>query len=238
MQTLMRRMLSFAIAGTAAIGLLAGPVGAATSDAQIAKAGTIVASDLPATWTSKAPDNSSNKKVEKIAAKVPSCKSYLAFTKANQGTTNAESRDFSQGDDDLSNKAFVYKNNAAAQTAMRAISASNVSDCLTTVFQKVLDAQIASDPASRKTVKSAAASIEPVADLPGVGDDAVGYAGGLNIQLTDGTAQQLLLGVLAVRNGRAVTTFSFSAPPADSGFTSVLDNAIDASITRTQDALG
>lgn len=232
------RLSALPAAAFLTITLVAGPATAATSDAQIAKAGVIVASDLPTTWTSSPPDNSGNKQVEKIAAKVPSCKQYLAFSKANKGTTNAESRDFSLGDDDLSNKAFVYKSNAAASKAMKAIGATNVADCLTTVFQKVLDAQIASDPASARTVKSATASIEPVTALTGVGDDAVGYAGGLDIQLTDGTAQQLLLGVLAVRNGRALTTFSFSAPPTDSAFTTVLDNAINASLTRTQDVLG
>jgi len=231
------RLTALPLAAFLTIALAAGPAAAAKSDTQIAKAGVLVASDLPNTWTSSPPDNSGSKQVEKIAAKVPSCKEYLAFSKANKGNTNAESRDFSLGDDDLSNKAFVYKSNAAAQKAMQAIGASDVADCLTQVFQKVLDRQIASSPKSAKTVKSATASIAPVSDLTGVGDDAVGYAGGLDIQLTDGTDQQLLVGVLAVRTGRALTTFSFSAPPTDSGFSTVLDSAITASTTRTKDAL-
>ena len=72
--------------------------------------------------------------------------------------------------------------------------------------------------------------------LPATGDDIAGYAGGVEITYKDGTVEQLLTGTALVRVGRVLLTYSFSAPPSATDYTSALDSAIENTVSRTEKA--
>ncbi len=89
------------------------PAGAA-SDRTVARAGTLVAKDVPSAWTSKPPDNSGEQALKKAAAGIPTCREYLAVRKSTDTATNAESRTFTDGANELSNEVWVFPNAAKA----------------------------------------------------------------------------------------------------------------------------
>jgi hypothetical protein len=230
------RLTALPVAAFLTIAVVAGPA-AAASDAQIAKAGMIVASDVPSTWQSSPPDSSDDKELEELAAKIPGCKKYLAARKSNDRAARAESRDFSTGVEDLSNTVWVFASEKSAKKSFAAMTDSTIDDCLTELFKQALDEQTSSEP----TVRGVRVAIVQTDDLPAIGDDVIGYTGGAEFSMSNGTTQRLLLGNFTTRVGRSIITYALSGPAGPNGFSTSYNAAIDAAIgstvERMEDAL-
>lgn len=242
MQTLVRRTLSFAVAGAVVIGLVAGTAGAATSDAQIAKAGTIVANDLPSKWKSAPADPDSGKAIEALAAGFPQCADYRSSRAQLEEGANADSRQFtSPKDEDLSNEAWVFTSTASARKAFAAMGASTNAGCLTSLFQKAFEQQIAADPVTAGQVTSVGATIQQTSSVPDAGDDQLGYIGTVEFTLNNGSTEALLLGYFAIRTTRGIIGYTVAAPPVGAAFNDsyakAVEDAIGKSATRMAKAL-
>lgn len=224
--------LAAALTGGAVVA--AGPA-AAASDAVIAKAGTIVQSDLGPEWSGGKQDESGNKLALKAAADYPECKDYLLLSRFNKAQPNAASKDWTLDAQSISNKAYVYKNVAAASKAMTLATSSGMADCLTNTFQSVLGDQLAGSSDAANVAKFNVV-INEVPNLPTTGDDIVGYSGGVQITYKDGSVEQLITGTAIVRVGRALLAYTFSAPPTATDYTTALDAAIANTVTRTAKA--
>jgi hypothetical protein len=217
------------------VALAAAPAGAAT-DKQTARKGVIVASDLPSTWTST-PDESNDAELDKVAAGIPDCEDYLAVRKITKRTPNVDSRDFSLGDQDLSNEVWVFGSTFSAKRVLTDMGAPTIDDCFTAVFRKAVEADIAADPRSAAQVRSVRVQVTQSSDVPDVGNDVVGYEGGVEVTLVNGTVQTLLVGNLLVRVGRAILSYSLSAPTTSSGYRTAFDSALAATVARMKKAL-
>lgn len=211
---------------------------ASSSDKKTAKAGVIVAGDVPSSWQSSPADDSSDKEIEKAAKKVPACKSYLAARKTLDPAPKGESRDFLTGDETLSNEVWVFSSTAKAKKAFTAMSDDAIEGCLTTLFQGQFENLAASEP----SVADVQVAIAQTTDLPDVGDAIVGYGGGAEVTLTTGGVQRLPVSNAIVRVGRSILSYTFSGGPTTTGaytpaFLDGVDGALSATITRMQDAL-
>lgn len=222
-----------AVVITLAVG--AGPA-AAASDRQIAAAGVIVASDLPATWVASPPDISGDKEALARAAKTPGCTDYVRFARANQGTTKAASASYTLDDQLISNKSYVYQQPAGADRTMVAISAPTVGGCLGRVFEQTIGAQLETNKRQQRVITGVNVIIAPV-DFQAVGDDTVAFDGTVTITLKDKSTQELLVGLLVVRIDRVVTTYSLSTPPAAAAVQTPFADAVSATLVRTAQAL-
>ena len=221
---------------TSALFVGAGPASAAT-DQEIADQGIIVAGDVPSTWTAEPSDSSSDKQNLKLAARTKGCKQYVAFAAANEKATKAASDDYSSSNNEqVSNKSYVHKSEAVATKVMTAVGSSTVADCLSTVFQKAITAEIAKDKSARKAIDSVDMSLEPV-DLGDVGVPSVAYEGTLSINLKDGTSQDLDVGLVAVQVEQVVLTYSLQAPPDAADISDVIATVVTNTVTRTVNAL-
>ena len=223
-----------ALAATLTVGTAAAPAGAA-SDSAIAKAGVIVQSDLGSQWSGAPADESGNKLALKAAAEYPECKDYILLNKLNRKQPNADSKDWTLDDQSISDKSFVYSSESAAKKAMTLAKSPDMADCLTSSFQSLLGDQLAKSPEASKVARFNVL-IDEVTGLPATGDDIAGYAGGVEITYKDGTVEQLLTGTALVRVGRVLLTYSFSAPPSATDYTSALDSAIENTVSRTEKA--
>lgn len=230
----LRRVVAVTATATLATVATALPAGAA-SDSQIAKAGTVVQTDVGRDWTGAPQDESGNKLARKAAADYPQCKDYLLLDKSNQAQPKAASKDWTLDDQSISNKVFVYKSIPAASKAMTLAKGSTMGDCLTSTFQSVLGQQLKTSPQSAN-VTSFNAVIKAVADLPSMGDDVVGYSGGVQVNYKDGSVVQLLTGTAIVRVGRVLLAYTFSAPPTATDFATALDTSLANTVARTAKA--
>lgn len=235
MPRLARVIAVLAAAGiTLAVG--AGPA-AAASDRQIAAAGIIVATDLPATWIASPPDISGDKQALARATKTPGCKDYVRFARANETTTKAASASYTLDDQVISNKSYVYEQPAAADRAMAAISGPTVGGCLGRVFEQTIDAQLETNTKEQRAITGVNVIVAPV-DFQAVGDDTVAFEGAVTIALKDKSTQELLVGLLAVRIDRVVTTYSLSTPPdTAAAVQNPFADAVSATLVRTARAL-
>ena len=233
------RRLVVAPALLALCALVATPAGASSSsDKKAAKAGVIVAADVPSSWQSSPADSSSDKEIEKAAKKISDCKEYLAVRKTLDKAPKAKSRDYATGDESLSNEVWVFSSASKATKAFDGMSATSNEDCLTVLFQDQFEALAARDP----SVDTVDVRIVQTSDLPSVGDDIVGYAGGAEVTLTDGSVQRLPVSNAIVRVGRSILSYTFSGGPTPSGsystaFLNVVDEALDTTVSRMEDAL-
>jgi len=240
MNRLVRSTVLVAFAATVLV-LGAAPAGAAT-DKQIAKAGVITAKDLPSSWKSTPTDPDSGKALEVLAAGFPQCVDYLDSRAQLKKGVNADSRQFtSRDDEDVSNESWVFTSAAAARSAFEAMGASSNANCLTTLFQKAFEQQIAADPSSAGRVTSIRAEIQESNSVPDAGDDQLGYIGSVQFTLNDGSAQQLLLGYFAIRTSRGIIGHTVAAPPVGAGFrdsyATAVEDAINESASRMAKAL-
>lgn len=229
------RLALLPLAALLALVLTAGPAAAAT-DKEIAQAGTITSTDLTGTWSSAPNDSSAAAANRKLARKTKGCKNYVAFAKTFAASTDAVSPDYSLSSQELSNHSYVYKTDAAAKKAYARAAASGVADCLQSLFTKQFAAQIKSDPQVAAEVDSFDVVIQDVpafADV--VGDQSVGYEGGIAVTSPDGTTGQLLVVSVVTRVGRVVLTYTYSfGPEVDP---STFDTALLNTVGRTQTAL-
>lgn len=237
-RTFRRLVVPLAVAALGTVTLTAAPAGAASSAAQVAQAGTIVASDLGAGWTAGPSDSSGDKVIKKLAAKTKGCEDYAAVRASLDTATDAASPEFETAVQQISNHSYVYKTEAAAAKALKRASAGTVADCFTDLFTKVFAQQINANPATAKQVKNYRVKIAEVPDLTdALGDQSVGYAGGAEINGTDGTTTRLILSTLVVRVGPAVITYSYSFDADKSQPSSAFDAAVANTIARTEIAL-
>lgn len=233
------RFLIVVTAAVAALALAAPSAGAASkkADKKLGKAGVIVAEDLPADWTSSPPDNSGEKRTKKAAKQHSECKAYLAFLKANKKTPRVESREFALGNEMIENATYVTKKAKKATKAMRSLDRDDVADCLAAVLQDALETRFASDPQLSRQVTGVLVKIQRATALPSAGDQIVGHAGGVQVDLASGSQQRFLVGYLAVRVDRVVLLYNYLYPLGSSDFITTFDHALDASIARTESAV-
>lgn len=218
----------------AAVALAAAPAGAASasSDAKVAKAGTIVVSDLGTGFTSSPADVTADKTLEKLAKKVKGCEDYIAVRKSMDTAIDAQSPDFESSAEQISNHVYVFENESAAKKVIKQAESTSMADCFTALFTKVVGLQVKGDT----QVAGYRALIEDVPGLADVtGDEAVGYSGGIEVKGTDGSVDQLVVSTLLVRVGPTVITYSYSTLPNRN--TNAFDTALNNSVLRTQIAL-
>lgn len=199
------------------------------SDRQIAEEGIVVAGDLPADWTSSTPDPAGDKAVEKAAAEIPICKRYLTARKLNKAVPNADSLEYSLGEESLNNDVWVFPSVKDAKAAFKAMGHRTNGNCLTNVYQDLVEQQVEGDP----SVKGVRALIQKASNVPAVGDAAIGYAGGVNISNADGTGERILVLNLVSRVGRSIVSYAASGPATATGLTAPFSDAFDAAITTT-----
>lgn len=216
--------------GAAALltGVLAPAAGAASSgatDKQIATAGVIVASDLPATYTQSPRDTSSDAKMLKVAAKLSACKKLVAFMKATNKSTEVKSDDFIQGQTQIDNTVTVFPTAAKAKAAVDAYAATGVPACYGQLVGKV----------AQQSGGSAQAAIKKVKDVS-AGDQSIAYEGPVQITESDGTTTTLAFGSLVIRVGRGVAVYSYNHD-AQTSISTDLANAVESSGGRLQRAL-
>ena len=224
------RVLVVCVGAVVAIGVLAPAVGAASTgsatDKEIAKAGVLVAGDLPATYAESPRDMSSDKETDKLAAKIRACKKLVAFMKAVDKYPEAKSDDFDQGQTQIDNTVTVFPTAAKAKAAVDAYSATGLPKCFGQLVGKL----------AQQAGGTAQAEIKKVQDVT-AGDQAVAYEGPVTITESDGSTSTLAFGNLVIRVGRGVAVYSYNHD-AETSITDDLKNAVVSSGTRLQDVLG
>ena len=218
------------LVGAAAIaGMLAPAAGAASaggaSDKEIATAGVLVASDLPATYTESPRDTSSDASTEKVAKQLAACKKLVAFRKAVDQYTEVKSDDFSQGQTQIDNSVTVFPTAAKAKAAVDAYAATGLPTCFAQLVGKL----------AQQSGGQAKADIKKVKDVS-VGDQSIAYEGPVAITEKDGSKATLGFGNLVVRVGRGVAVYSYNHDAATS-ITDDLKSAVGNSGGRLQQAL-
>ena len=229
----MNRRVQFVLCAVALFVALVAPVaGAATTDKQLARAGVLVQSDFPSGWEASARAKTSDAALDAAAAKVVSCKPFLAFSKANRRNPRAKSPNFEQGQSNVTNSVSVYGSTAKAESAMATFADSRMPDCLQKLFNAEYEKQLERDEKTAAQVTSVNTAIAAVPDVR-IGDQAVAYQGTVDIGLKDGTTETIGLGFAASRVDKAVSGYSWTS---DTDISATLQPAIVASVTRLQDA--
>ena len=234
----MRKRFGFAIpllVCVVGVGGLAAEAGAASkaNDATVAKAAVLRIDDFPTTWTQKKRDISGDAATERAASEISSCKQFAGFMHANKKNVRALSPDFDLKQSSISNTVNVFPSEKAASSALATFGSGSVPTCLNKLFTALLKAQFAKDKTLSAQIKSIRSQI---ATAPGVtvGDESVAYAGTLVVSLKNGQGITLEVGNEAVRVGRVVNDFAYTA---DSDISTVLSDAMNSSTARLVSAL-
>jgi hypothetical protein len=201
-------------------------------DKAVAKAGVLTAGDFASGWQQERQDPV-DIDVERIAQGIPSCRGYLELRTAAHKNPRAKSQDFVRGDDEVSNTVNVFSSERAATGALAEVRKPSVERCLRIVFGKVIRANIAEDPATRKQIESVDVEVGRP-DVAAVGDEALALEIVVTVLTKKGDATDLYLDQEFVRVGRAIASFNFQAtgqPLADTA------GYIDASVGRLRTAL-
>jgi hypothetical protein len=206
--------------------------GAASSDQQLARAGVLVASDFPTGWTQHARAKTPDAALDAAAARIPSCKPFLVFSKVNRKNPRAKSPNFDRGQSNVTNTVSVFASTAKAEAAMGTFSDPRMPDCLQELFESVYEQQLKHDAKTGAQVTSVTTAIAAVPEVH-IGDQAVAYQGTVDVGLKNGTTETVGLGFAAARVGQAVSGFAWSS---DTDISATLQPAIVASVKRLQDA--
>jgi hypothetical protein len=214
-------------------GALAAPSAAATgSDQQIARAGVLVQSDFPTGWTTSARAKTPDAELDAAAARVGSCKPFLAFSRANKKNPRAESPNFDHEQSNVTNTVSVYPSETTAKASIHTFSDSRMPKCLQKLFNAEYGKQLRKDERTASQVKTVTTSIAQVPDVR-IGDEAVAYQGTVDVGFKDGSTQTIGIGFAATRVGDAVAGYSWTS---DSDISATLQPAIVTSVSRLQDA--
>lgn len=186
-------------AGLAAALALTVPAGArvksAASDKAILQAGVVTAADVPSTWTARKQTDTGTKAYKGIAA----CKQIVAATTTARKGPKAVSPEFSDPAPNSNtlaqNTVYAFKTVKGASGFLSAYQSSNTTTCLQQVLQK--------------TGGKGQATVTPITNLQGVGDDAVGYEASLSGTSQSGQPVHVVVDVIGVRVGRAIVGFEF-----------------------------
>ncbi len=223
------RIVLVAVGAAVLSGVVAPAAGAASgggaSDKEIATAGLIVASDLPATYTQSPRDTSSDAKTTKVAKTVPACTKVVAFRKAIEGNTKVQSDDFDQGQTSIDNTVTVFPTAAKAKAAVSAYAATGVPKCFAQLLAKV----------AKQAGGTATADVKKVPDVS-AGDQSVAYEGPITLTEADGSTAVQAFGNLVVRVGRGVAVYSYNHD-AQTSIEADLKDAVSNSGGRLQAAL-
>jgi hypothetical protein len=231
----LRSLVIGALAAAAIGGSVSSASAASVSaDQQLAKAGVLKLTDFPEGFESKAPSDSSNAAVAKLAKGIRSCAAYVALQKLTDAQPKASSRNFEDDTRQVSNEVDVFKSAAGARSALALYAKTSVPTCLNLLFKKLLTQEFAKDPKTKGKIAGVTVKIEPQA-VSGLGDDSVVYEGNAQIALNDGSSQQIGLGNAAVLVGRAVSDYTYITSGAD--LTEILQPTIDASVARLRTSL-
>jgi hypothetical protein len=215
------------------LGTAATPAAAARNgdDLQLAKAGTLAVSDLPAGFATK-PDTGSSKAANiRLAKGISGCGPYIALQKALIDLPSARSASLEDQTRKVGNEVDVFKSDRAASAALALYAKPSLVGCLEQVFEK----GIHQDPSRSGTIDDVVVTLERQ-DIAGLGDESVVYEGSVMVTGTDGSSARLGIGNAAVRVGRTVDAVSFSTSGDD--LADILTPAIDASVGRLRTALG
>ena len=138
------------------------------------------------------------------------------------------------GDDEVSNTVNVFSTERAATGALdRGSGSRRSSGACGPCSSKVIRANIAEDPATRKQIERVDVEVGRP-DVPAVGDEALAFEIVVTVLTKAGDATDLYLVQEFVRVGRAIGSFNFQAtgqPLADTA------GYIDASVGRLRAAL-
>jgi hypothetical protein len=200
--------MSFQRAGTVAFAAvfvalvaLSGPAAAGESqrDKAILKAGVITKDDVPSGWTSKKSSASSTTSYRGISE----CKAIkTAIDNAKKNLPRADSRDFEDPSSDgttAENAVYVFKDSSAASKFVANFQGDVAMTCLEKSIERSPVGRSADEPPT----------ISPIADLQGVGDEAVGYQMTLTLTI-DGEQGTAYIDFVVVRAGRAFVGFGFT----------------------------
>lgn len=226
-------VLVVALASAATLAFGAATAGAASSsDKKTAKKGVILTKDVPASWESSPPDNSTDDELERAAAQIPGCETYVVVRKTLGDTPKAESRSFATGSEEVSNEVWVFANTKKAKQTFALMSDDTVAPCLTMLFQNFYEGRV-TDP----SVAAIDVVIQQESDVGSVGDDIIGYGGGAQVTTTDGTVQRVPVSNAIVRVGRSILSYTFSGGPTETGvytpaFVDGVENALIVTVDR------
>jgi len=228
-----RRFVPVLLIAASCFALVApGAAAATTTDKQVARAGVLVQSDFPTGWTTKARAKTPDSVLDAAAAKIASCKPFIAFSKANKNNPRAKSPNFDHEQANVTNTVSVYASDTKAEASIRTFSDARMPECLQKLFNAVYEKQLEQDKKTAAQVTSVTTAIAPVADVR-IGNEAVAYQGTVDIGLKDGTTQTVGIGFAATRVGKAVAGYSWTS---DTDISATLQPAIVTSVKRLQDA--
>ncbi|HEV3134550.1 MAG TPA: hypothetical protein VG348_07595 [Acidimicrobiia bacterium] len=193
-----KRLLILAVPVAASLAL-AGPASAAGSDKAILKGGVITKADVPAEWTSKRSNASSD-----ALKGLKECKKInTAVAAAKKDEPRARSREFTDPVPEhattAENAVYAFQNSKDAGKFVSAYNGSAATACFTRLGTEVERNRPASTPPT----------VSPITDLQGVGDQAVGYEIAATFTQNGGEAT-LYIDFIVVRVGRAVLGFAFT----------------------------
>ena len=229
----MIRRLGLTLLTVASLGALAAPgAGAATTDKQIARAGVLVQTDFPEGWTTSARAKTPDAVLDAAAARIVSCKPFVAYSKANKKSPRAKSPNFDHAQSNVTNAVSVFPSEAKAKATIRMFSDSRMPDCLQKLFNTLYGQQLRKDERTADKVTTVTTSIAEVPDVR-VGDEAVAYQGTVDVGFKDGSTQTIGIGFAATRVGHALAGYSWTS---DADISATLQPAIVKSVSRLHDA--
>ncbi len=207
--------------------------GATTANAkQVAQAGLLRLSDFPTGWKQSPRESSSDKELDARAAKIASCKPFLAFGKANKKNPRVKSPNFDLHQAHVTNAVSVYPSAAKATVAMRSFTDARLPDCFKQLFSAEFKTQLVKDKHVAKQLKSVKVDVGRL-DGVQIGDEAIVYQGTVEVGLKDGTVTTIGLAIIAVRVDNAIAGYSYTA---DTDISAALQPAIVSSVSRLRDA--
>jgi hypothetical protein len=223
-RALIAAMVVLALAATAAA------AGSQARDDAVARAGVLVASDLPAGFAPVGSPATSHADNLRLAKGVDGCGPYLSLQKAVLSLPQAKSSRFSDDTRSIGNEVDVFPTDRAAGAALVLYAKSSVVGCLENLFEK----QTRQDPQLRGSLDDVVVTLDRQ-DIAGLGDDSVVYEGSIELTGTDGSTNQIGIGSAAVRVGRVIDVVTYSTNGGS--VTDVLTPAIDASVSRLRSAV-
>jgi hypothetical protein len=224
-------VIAIALSASAASGL---STSNRANDRKIARAGALTAGDLPSAWTQRRRDVSDEAHTDAIAAKIPICRQFIAFSKANRKNPRVRSPEFALQDSTFDNTVNVFPSERAADKAMQTFGGVDLPECMNKLFKALLIEQLSKNKNTAAHVKSVDVDIQPY-NVQNYGDDTVSYEGSVRVSTKDGSEVDLGVGNTAVRVGRVVSAYSYLI--AQAGASDALEGAVQSSLARLQQAL-
>jgi len=224
-----------AVVAVALLALAAGAASAAastTSDQELARAGVLRLSDFPAGWKESRRGSTDDAAIDAQAAKIPSCRRFAAFIKANRQNPRATSPSFDHANSNVTNAVSVFPSTEKAIATMATFGDARVPKCFEQLFTAVFRAQLTKTKSLAKQLVSVKTHIGLLHGVH-IGDQAIVYQGAVNVALKDGTTQTVGLGVISVRVAATLAGYSYTS---DVDISTALQPAIVASVARVQNA--